>query len=59
MAPKGTPDDVIQKLYAAIHQALGEEAFTTHHDAGRDARLHQGGAPDFDAIAKAGKISVE
>jgi hypothetical protein len=59
MAPKGTPDDVIQRLNAAIHQAPGEEAFTTHHDAGRDARLHQGGAPDFDAIAKAGKISVE
>lgn len=26
MAPKGTPDDLSQKLNGAINQALGEEA---------------------------------
>jgi len=29
MAPKGTPDEIIQRLNAAINQALGEEAFAS------------------------------
>ncbi|MDP1963044.1 MAG: tripartite tricarboxylate transporter substrate-binding protein [Reyranella sp.] len=29
MTPKGTPDDIIQRLNAAINQALGEEAIAT------------------------------
>ena len=57
MAPKGTPDEIIQKLnsrdqsgaarrgHRHAHPRAGRVA--APHDAGRDARLHQGGACRF------------
>mgnify|MGYP001561513664 FL=1 len=69
MAPKGTPDDIIQKLNAAINQALGEEAFATRiRELGASPRITtpaetlafiKAERADFGAIAKAGKIRVE
>ena len=69
MAPKGTPDDVIQKLNAAINQALGEEAIASRiRELGASPRITtpaetlafiKAERADFGAIAKAGKISVE
>jgi tripartite-type tricarboxylate transporter receptor subunit TctC len=69
MAPKGTPDDVIQKLNGAINQALREEAFAARiRELGASPRITtpaetlafiKAERADFGAIAKAGKISVE
>ena len=69
MAPKGTPDEIIQKLNAAINQALGEEAYATRiRDLGASPRITtpaetlafiKAERADFGAIAKAGKIRVE
>jgi len=69
MAPKGTPDYIIQKLDSAINQALGEEAFATRiRDLGASPRITtpaetlafiKAERADFGAIAKAGKIRVE
>ena len=68
MAPKGTPDEIIQKLNAAINQALGEEAIATRiRELGASPRITtpaetlafiKAERADFGAIAKAGKISV-
>ena len=69
MAPKGTPDEVIQKLNGAINQALREEAIATRiRDLGASPRFTspaetlafiQTERTDFGAIARAGKIRVE
>ena len=69
MAPKGTPEDIIQKLNVAINQALGEEAFASRiRELGASPRITtpaetlafiKAERADFGAIAKAGKISVE
>jgi tripartite-type tricarboxylate transporter receptor subunit TctC len=69
MAPKGTPEDIIQKLNTAINQALGEEAFAARiRELGASPRITtpaetlafiKAERADFGAIAKAGKISVE
>ncbi len=69
MAPKGTPDEIIQKLNAAINQALGEEAIATRiRELGASPRITtpaetltfiKAERADFGALAKAGKISVE
>jgi tripartite-type tricarboxylate transporter receptor subunit TctC len=69
MAPKGTPDDIIQNLNAAINQALGEEAIAARiRELGASPRITtpaetlafiKAEPADFGAIAKAGKISVE
>ncbi len=69
MAPKGTPDEIIQKLNAAINQALGEEAIASRiRELGASPRITtpaetlafiKAERADFGAIAKAGKISVE
>ena len=69
MAPKGTPDEIIQKLNAAINQALGEDAIATRiRELGASPRITtpaetlafiKAERADFGAIAKAGKISVE
>lgn len=69
MAPKGTPDEIIQKLNAAINQALGEEAIAARiRELGASPRITtpaetlafiKAERADFGAIAKAGKISVE
>jgi tripartite-type tricarboxylate transporter receptor subunit TctC len=69
MAPKGTPPEIIQKLNAAINQALGEEAFAARiRELGASPRITtpaetlafiRAERADFGAIAKAGKISVE
>ena len=69
MAPKGTPDEVVQKLNAAINQALQEEAIATKiRDLGASPRITSPAEAlkfmtaertDFGAIARAGKIRVE
>jgi tripartite-type tricarboxylate transporter receptor subunit TctC len=69
MAPKGTPDEIIQRLNGAINQALGEEAIATKiRDLGASPRITtpaetlrfiSAERTDFGAIAKAGKIRVE
>ena len=69
MAPKGTPDDVIQKLNAVINQALHEDAIATRiRELGATPRsttpaetfaFIKAERADFGAIAKAGKIRVE
>ena len=69
MAPKGTPDEIVQRLNAAINQVLQEEAIATKiRDLGAAPRLTTPAEArtfmaaeraDFGAIAKAGKIRVE
>ena len=69
MAPKGTPDEIIQKLNTAINQALGEEAIAARiRDLGASPRITtpaetlafiKAERADFGTIAKAGKIRVE
>ena len=69
MAPKGTPDEVVRKLNAAINQALQEEAIATKiRDLGASPRITSPAEAlkfmtaertDFGAIARAGKIRVE
>jgi tripartite-type tricarboxylate transporter receptor subunit TctC len=69
MVPKGTPDEIIQKLNTAINQALGEEAFASRiRELGASPRITtpaetlafiKAERADFGAIAKAGKIRVE
>jgi tripartite-type tricarboxylate transporter receptor subunit TctC len=69
MAPKGTPDEIVQKLNGAINQALQEEAIATRiRELGASPRITTPAETlafitaeraDFGAIAKAGKIRVE
>ena len=69
MAPKGTPDDIIQKLNGAINQALRDEAIATRiRDLGAAPRFTtpaemltfiRAEREEFGAIARAGKIKVE
>ena len=69
MAPKGTPDEIVQRLNGAINQALGEEAIATRiRELGASPRITTPAETlafitaeraDFGAIAKAGKIRVE
>ena len=69
MAPKGTPDEIIQKLNTAINQALREEAIATRiRELGASPRITTPAETlafitqertDFGAIARAGKIRVE
>jgi tripartite-type tricarboxylate transporter receptor subunit TctC len=69
MAPRGTPDEIVQRLNAAINQVLQEEAIATKiRDLGASPRLTTPAETlafisterdDFGAIAKAGKIRVE
>ena len=69
MAPKGTPDEIIQRLNGAINQALGEEAIAQRiRELGASPRITTPAETlafitaeraDFGAIAKAGKIRVE
>ena len=69
MAPKGTPDDIIQKLNGVINQALRDEAIATRiRDLGAAPRITTPAEmlsfirqerEDFGAIARAGKIRVE
>jgi tripartite-type tricarboxylate transporter receptor subunit TctC len=69
MAPKGTPDDIIQKLNGAINQALRDEAIATRiRDLGAAPRFTtpaemltfiRAEREEFGAIARAGKIRVE
>ena len=69
MAPKGTPDEIIQKLNAAINQALREEAIAARiRELGASPRITtpaetltfiRAERADFGAIATAGKIRVE
>jgi tripartite-type tricarboxylate transporter receptor subunit TctC len=69
MAPKGTPDEIIQRLNTAINQALREEAYAARiRELGASPRITTPAETlsfitaeraDFGAIAKAGKIRVE
>jgi tripartite-type tricarboxylate transporter receptor subunit TctC len=69
MAPKGTPEDIIQKLNGVINQALREDAIATRiRDLGAAPRFTTPAEmlsfirqerEDFGAIARAGKIRVE
>ena len=69
MAPKGTPDGVIQKLNDTINKALREEAIATRiRELGAAPRITTPAETlaflkteraDFGAIAKAGNIRVE
>jgi tripartite-type tricarboxylate transporter receptor subunit TctC len=69
MAPKGTPDDIIQKLNGVINQALRDEAIATRiRDLGAAPRFTtpaemlafiRAEREEFGAIARAGKIRVE
>ena len=69
MAPKGTPEEIVQRLNAAINQALGEEAIATRiRDLGASPRITtpaetlafiRSERTDFGGIARAGKIRVE
>jgi len=69
MAPKGTPDEIVQRLNGAINQALREEAIAARiRDLGASPRITTPAETlrfitaersDFGAIAKAGKIRVE
>jgi tripartite-type tricarboxylate transporter receptor subunit TctC len=69
MAPKGTPDDIIQKLNGVINQVLREDAIATRiRDLGAAPRFTTPAEmlsfirqerEDFGAIARAGKIRVE
>lgn len=69
MAPRGTPDEIIQPLNAAIHQALGEETIATRsRELSASPRITtpaetlafiKAERADLGAIAKVGKISVE
>ncbi|MCX7364153.1 MAG: tripartite tricarboxylate transporter substrate binding protein [Alphaproteobacteria bacterium] len=69
MAPKGTPDEIIQRLNTVINQALREEPVATRiRDLGASPRITttaetlgfiRAERTDFGAIAKAGKIRVE
>lgn len=69
MAPKGTPDEIVQRLNGAINQALQEEAIANRiRDLGASPRTTTPDETlafiaqertDFGAIAKAGNIRVE
>jgi tripartite-type tricarboxylate transporter receptor subunit TctC len=69
MAPKGTPDEIIQRLNTVINQALREEAIATRiRELGASPRITTPAETlsfirteraDFGAIAKEGKIRVE
>ena len=69
MAPKGTPDEIVQRLNGAINQALQEEAIAARiRDLGASPRTTTPDETlafiaqersDFGAIAKAGNIRVE
>lgn len=69
MAPKGTADDIIQRLNDVINQALREEAIASRiRDLGASPRFTtptetlafiKAERADFGAIARAGKIRVE
>ena len=69
MAPKGTPDEIVQRLNGVINQALGEEAIATRiRELGASPRITtpaetlafiKAERADFGAIAKAGNIRVE
>ena len=69
MAPKGTPDEVIQRFNQVINQALSEAAIAGRlHELGAAPRhttpaetlaFLRAGRADFGAIARAGKIEVE
>lgn len=69
MAPKGTPDEIVGKLNAAINQALQDEAIARRiRELGASPRLTspaetlsfiKAERSDFGAIAKAGNIRVE
>jgi tripartite-type tricarboxylate transporter receptor subunit TctC len=69
MAPKGTPDDIIQKLNGVINQALRDEAIAARiRDLGAAPRsttpaemlaFIRAEREEFGAIARAGKIRVE
>jgi tripartite-type tricarboxylate transporter receptor subunit TctC len=69
MAPRGTPDEIVQRLNAAINQVLQEESIATKiRDLGASPRLTTPAETlafisterdDFGTIAKAGKIRVE
>lgn len=68
-APKGTPDEIVQKLNGAINKALQEEAIATRiRELGASPRITtpaetlafiKAERADFGAIAKAGNIRVE
>jgi len=69
MAPKGTPEEILQRLNSVINQALGEEAIATRiRDLGASPRITtpaetlgfiRSERTDFGGIAKAGNIRVE
>ena len=69
MAPKGTPEEIVQRLNGAINQALQEEAIAARiRDLGASPRITTPAETlafitreraDFGAIAKAGNIRVE
>ena len=69
MAPKGTPDEIVQRLNGAINQALREEAIAARiRELGASPRITTPAETlsfitaersDFGAIEKAGKIRVE